>query len=247
VGIRSFRVQRPFLEDTARFSKALRAATEVMPGALPDITGALRTGTPVLRRTPEVNQELEKTLGALRELGEDPRTMPALRGITRLVDIVHPLIKFAGPYITVCNYWNYSWTNVSEHLTEPDPTGGSQRTLLNQVPRTRNPTDPSIGAIGAKTPANGEEVVSGSPMNLHTNVYSAAVDRQGNADCESGQRGYLEKLTTYDKNPKLKIVTDPHIPGNQGPTLTGRPRVPEGQTFSRGPLNGPQMPKELDP
>jgi hypothetical protein len=201
----------------------------------------------VLRRTPEVNQELERTLGALRDLGEDARTMPALRGITRLVGIVHPLVKFAGPYVTVCNYWNYAWTNVSEHLTEPDPTGGAQRTLLNQVPRTRNPTDPSIGSIGAKKPANGEHVVSGSPMNLHTNVYSAAVDRQGNADCESGQRGYLEKLTAYDKDPKLRIVTDPHIPGTQGPTLTGRPRVPEGQTFSRAPLSGPQMPKELDP
>jgi ABC-type transporter Mla subunit MlaD len=247
VGIRSFRVQRPFLDDTTRFSRALRRATAVMPGALPDITGALRTGTPVLRRQPEMNTELRKTLGALEDLGKDPATMTALRGVTGLVDIVHPLIRFAGPYITVCNYWNYSWTNVSEHLTEPDPTGGSQRTLLNQVPRTVNPTDPSIGSIGAKTPVNGEAVVSGSPMNLHANVYSAAVDRNGNADCESGQRGYLEKLTHYDKNPDLKIVTDPHIPGNQGPTNTGRPRVPEGQTFTRAPESGPRMPAELDP
>jgi virulence factor Mce-like protein len=247
VGIQSFRVQRPFLADTARFSRALRSATEVMPGALPGITGALRTGTPVLRRTPEVNQELRSTLGALRELGEDPATMTALRGVTRLVDIVQPLIRFVGPYITVCNYWNYSWTNVSEHLTEPDPTGGSQRTLLNQVPRTLNPTAPSFGSIGAKTPANGEPVASGSPMHLHSNTYGAAIDRNGNADCESGQRGYLEKLTTYNKDPDLKIVTDPRTPGNQGPTFTGRPRVPEGQTFTRAPESGPRFPRELDP
>jgi virulence factor Mce-like protein len=246
VGIRSFRVQRPFLADTARFSRALRGAAAVMPGTLPGITDALQTGTPVQRRLPEMHDDLRLTLGALRDLAADERTIYALRGVTRLVDIVNPLVRFAGPYITVCNYWNYAWTNVSEHLTEPDPTGGSQRTLLNQAPRTRNPTAPSVGTIGARQPSNGEEVVSGSPMNLHSNLYTAAIDKNGNADCESGQRGYLEKLTHYNTDKNLKIVTDPRIPGNQGPTYTGRPRVPEGQTFTRTPETGPAFPRELD-
>jgi ABC-type transporter Mla subunit MlaD len=246
VGIRSFRVQRPFLRDTAAFSRSLRRATEVMPGALPPITGALRTGLPVLKKQSGYNEELGRTLTALEELMGDDRTIYALRGVTRLVDIVHPLIRFVGPYVTVCNYFNYSWGNIGEHLTEPDPTGGSQRTLLNQPSRTQDPRAPSIGSIGAKTPSNGEPTISGAKMNLHTNVYTAAVDHQGNADCESGQRGYMEKLTHYNSDPNLKIVTDPHIPGNSGPTLTGRPRVPEGQTFTRLPESGPRMPKELD-
>jgi ABC-type transporter Mla subunit MlaD len=247
VGIQSFRVQRPFLRDTASFSRALRDATEIMPGALPPITRALRTGTPVLRRTPRMNAELRQTLGSLQRLAEDPRTIFALRGVTRLADgILHPLIRFVGPYLTVCNYWNYSWYNVSEHLTEPDPTGGSQRTLLNQASRPANPQDPSMGSIGARRPSNGEPTISGTPMHLHANLYTAAVDRNGNADCESGQRGYLEKLTTYNDDPNLRIVTDPRIPGNQGTTFTGRPRVPEGQTFSRNPEIGPALEPELD-
>ncbi len=245
-GIRSFRVQRPFLADTARFSRALRDAAAVMPTALPRISGALRTGIPVVRRTPEVNEELQRTLNALTELASDGRTIYALRGITRIVDIVHPLIRFVGPYITVCNYFNYSFNNLGEHITEPDATGYSQRTLLNQFPRTQDPTAPSMGSIGARRPSNGEAVVSGARMNLHTNVYSAAVTHDGKADCESGQRGYLEKLTTYNNDPKLKIVTDPHIPGVSGTTFTGRPQVPEGQTFTRLPESGAQMPKELD-
>jgi ABC-type transporter Mla subunit MlaD len=246
VGIRSFRVQRPFLRDTARFSRSLRRATEVMPGALPPLTGALRTGIPVLEKQPLYNEELGRTLTALEQLMQDDRTMYALRGVTRLVDIVHPLIRFVGPYITVCNYFNYAWSNIGEHLTEPDPTGGSQRTLLNQFSRPRDPQAPSMGSSGARRPSNGEETVSGAPMNLHTNVYTAAIDHDGNADCESGQRGYLDKLTTYNDDPNLKIVTDPHIPGNSGTTLSGRPRVPEGQTFTRLPESGPRMPKELD-
>ena len=245
-GIRSFRVQRPFLRDVAAFSRALRDAAEVMPTAVPRIDDALETGLPVVRRTPPVNRQLGLTLGALEDLASDRRTLPALRGITRLVDIVHPLIRYVGPYVTVCNYFNYAWTNVGEHLTEPDPTGGSQRTLLNQASRPRDPRDPNMGTIGARTPSNGEPTVSGAPVSLHSNVYSAAVTHDGQADCESGQRGYLEKLTTYNDNPDVKIVTDPHIPGAQGPTFTGRPRVPEGQTFTRLPESGPRLPKELD-
>jgi hypothetical protein len=83
-------------------------------------------------------------------------------------------------------------------------------------------------------------------MNLHTNVYSAAIDREGNADCESGQRGYLRRVNTFG-DPKFNTVVDPHIPGNQGKTFTGRDRVPPGQTFTRSPQSGPQMPPELDP
>ncbi len=246
VGIRSFRVQRPFLRDTAAFSRSLRRATAVMPRALPPISGALRTGIPVLEKQRFYNEELGRTLTALEELMADDRTIYALRGVTRLVDIVHPLIRFVGPYVTVCNYFNTTWTNIGEHLTEPDPTGGSQRTLLNQFSRPRDPRAPNMGSSGARAPSNGEPTISGTPMNLHTNVYSAAIDHQGNADCESGQRGYLEKLTTYNDDPNFDIVTDPHIPGNQGTTYTGRARVPQGQTFTRLPESGPRLPTELD-
>jgi len=245
-GIRSFRNQRPFLREFRDFSASLERAAATLPRTLPRITPALLEGTEVVARSAEINTELERTLASLEALMADPKTGAALRGVTRLTGILNPLVRFVGPYITVCNYFNYSATNLGEHVTEPDPTGTSQRTLLNQASRPRDPTAPSIGSIGARRPSNGEDTISGNPMNLHTNVYSAAITHDGKADCESGQRGYLEKLTTYNSDPKLKIVTDPHIPGAQGPTFTGRPQVPEGQTFSRLPQFGPRLPKELD-
>jgi ABC-type transporter Mla subunit MlaD len=245
-GIRSFRVQRPFLRELRGFSAALDDATKEFPRSLPRITGALRTGIPVVRKQDEVNEELRKTLGSLQQLVADPALGYALRGLGRTTGILNPLLRFVGPYITVCNYFNYAFTHLGEHVSEPDTTGTAQRTLLNQAPRPRNPTDPSYGSIGAKRAANGEAVVSGPAVYHHTNVYSAAVDNQGNADCESGQRGYMEKLTAYNDDKSLKIVVDPHTPGDQGPTFTGLSRVPPGQTFSRAPQYGPRMPKELD-
>jgi ABC-type transporter Mla subunit MlaD len=245
-GIRSFRVQRPFLRDTVRLATALEQASAVLPSALPPITRALRTGIPINRRIPPVNAELEKTFVALDGLVRDPLTGIALRGLTRTGDILNPLLRFVGPNITVCNYFNYAWTHAGEHLSEPDPTGSSQRTLLNQASRPVDPTAPSLASIGARTPVNGEPTISGVPMNFHTNVYSAAIDREGDADCESGQRGYLTRLNTFG-DPRFKTVVDPHIPGNQGTTFTGRARVPAGQTFTRAPQSGPRVPEGLDP
>ena len=251
-GITSFRQQRPFLVSFRDFSAALDDAAQELPRTLPRINPALEEGIPVLRRSPEVNQRLENTLATLEDLMSAPGTGQALRGLGATVATLNPTLRFLGPYITVCNYWNYSWTHVAEHLTEQDPTGGSQRTLLNQAGQQFDETTPEstghrtgVGVLGAAYPANGGQG-SGAKQFLHSNNYSAAVDRQGNADCESGQRGYITRANTYGA-PEYKTVIDPHLPGSSGPTYTGRPRVPKGQTFSRAPEVGPQIPKELDP
>jgi virulence factor Mce-like protein len=248
VGTRSLRRQRPFLVAFRDFSAALDDAAQELPRALPRIIPALETGVPVLKRSPEVNDELRTTLGALEDTMRAPGTGPAFRGLGATMDTLNPTLRFLGPYITVCNYFNYSWTHVAEHLSEPDPTGGAQRTLLNQAGQQLDPATgqrTGVTTLGAVFPANGG-VSNSTVQYLHTNNYSAAIDRQGNADCESGQRGYVERMNTYGA-PEAKTVVDPHLPGNSGPTYTGRPRVPEGQTFSRTPEVGPQIPRELDP
>lgn len=249
-GIESLRVQRPFLVDMRSFARSLRRASEVMPATLPRIDAAFRAGIPIQQRSVRLNEDLESAMDALDGLMGDPRTAYAFRALSDTTGILRPLVRFVGPYVTVCNYFNYAFTHVGEHVTEPDPTGTSQRTLLNQAPRPRNPTDPSLGSIGARRPVNGEEVVSGQKAHLHQNLYSAAIDAKGNADCESGQRGYLSRLATFApktaaNGQPLNIVIDPHIPGNQGKTFTGRDEVPAGQTFSRYPEDGPSFPDAL--
>ncbi|HEY6398505.1 MAG TPA: hypothetical protein VIX82_13730, partial [Solirubrobacteraceae bacterium] len=93
----------------------------------------------------------------------------------------------------------------------------------------------NVGKQGATAPAG----TLGGPEFLHSQVYGAAIDNQGNADCETGQRGYPKKLNFFDPLGR-NFATDQHTPGNQGPTFHGRSHVPPGETFSRNPLTGPQ-------
>jgi hypothetical protein len=106
-----------------------------------------------------------------------------------------------------------------------------------------NPLQPNnVGTQGATAPVNGGIVDSplGGNAYLHAPNYGAAIDTHGNADCEIGQRGYPKRLNAFDPQQR-NLVLDPHTPGDQGPTFTGRARVPKGETFSRTPQFGPQL------
>ena len=102
----------------------------------------------------------------------------------------------------------------------------------------------NVGSLPAPQPANGYAAGTPAPLTtdaefLHGPNYSAAIDNQGFADCETGQRGYVKRLNHFDPRHR-NLDTDQHTPGDQGPTWSGRARVPAGQTFSRKPQIGPQ-------
>jgi ABC-type transporter Mla subunit MlaD len=233
-GVASFRVQRPFLDDVTALSVDLAGATEELRGALPPVNRAVEVATPVQERAVRLNDELRKTLGAVRELAEAPGTNAALRGLTATVATLNPQLRFYGPYVTVCNYWNYWWTYVAEHFSEPDTTGSAQRALVNLA----GVQEDSIGAMGANEPANGQGVVEGTPQFAQDQPYGAAIAPDGRADCEAGQRGFVERQARFYRE-EYKVARDPRSPGLQGPTFTGRPRVPAGQTFTAEPETGP--------
>ena len=232
--ISSFQVQRPFLRELTTFSKDFSGATAELRGALPDINPALETGTRIQKRVPELNEKLEGTFAAVKDLTSAPSTNAAIRALTATVTTLNPQLRFYGPFVTVCNAPTYFFTYLAEHFSEADSTGASQRALLNFAGQQ----DDSIGAIGADEPANGNEVKEGNKQYLHADPYGAAITPDGRADCEAGQRGYLERNARfYDK--RYKIEQDARTPGAQGPTYKGRPRVPKGQTYTSIPETGP--------
>jgi virulence factor Mce-like protein len=243
-GVRSFRVQRPFLDDLTAFSRDFSGATHELRGALPTVNRALAVGAPVQRRAVELNGELRRTLRQVRELAEAPGTNAALRGLTATVATLNPQLRFYGPYVTVCNDWNLFWTYLAEHFSEPDSTGSAQRALVNLTGRQED----SLGSMGADEPANGKGVIEGTPQFAQDQPYGAAIAPDGRADCEAGQRGFVERQARFFPE-KYRIARDPRSPGLQGPTFAGRPRVPKGQTFTAEPETGPYatMPRSEHP
>ena len=232
VSTNSLITQQPFLSDLATLGTKLTPATGELKVALPVINPAIEAGTKTLARAPVLNSKLQDVMNALKDLARDPATNVALNALTSTVGTLNPMVRYLGPYVTVCNSWNYWWTFLSEHISEETSFGFAQRALLMQS----NPIQPNnVNSAGAALPVNGGGIDSplGGNQYLHSQNYGAAIDNQGNADCETGQRGF--------PSPN-QVVLAPHTAGSQGTTFHGRGRVPTGETFSRNPQTGPQLP-----
>jgi virulence factor Mce-like protein len=235
ISTNSLATQQPFLTDLATFGRFMTPATASLKAALPQLNPAIEVGTRTLRRTPVLNAKLQQVMDALKSLARAPSTNIALNALTATVGTLNPMIRYLGPYQTVCDYWNYWWTFLSEHLSEQTKYGFAQRALLNFADGFQ---PDNVGMAGAAQPANGQR---GGPEFLHGPTYGAAVSNRGFADCETGQRGWPKQLNFFDPLHR-NLDTDQHTPGNQGPTFHGRARVPKGETFSRNPTTGPQLP-----
>ncbi|WP_205699484.1 MlaD family protein [Conexibacter sp. SYSU D00693] len=255
-GTRSLAVGRPFLQDVALLSDDLDAATTELRRAVPSLTRAVRAGTPVTRRSLALYPPLQRSFVALRELAEAPTTSGALRGLRATVTTLQPQLRYLGPFVTVCNTWNAFWTFTAEHFTVPDDSGSSQRALLNLA----DPTAPdTVTAQGANEFVHGVPGVEpgAAPQHLHANTWgNDAIDRDGNANCQAGNAGYLERGNLkapkeyggrYDRavvdTPTLADFPDQQAIGPNFRTFDKngkgsgrtRSRVPEGQTFTDQP------------
>ncbi len=245
VGTESLTAQLPFLRETAAFSKDFTVATIELRRALPDLNGALRVAIPVTRRSSGLYRNLQETMAALLDLVTTPTTNAALRGLSATVTTLQPQLRFLGPFVTVCNYWNIWWTFLSEHLSAPTPQGTAQRTLLDLSTVQNN----SYNIAGAVAPANGEGVIGGPPVYLHNQPYVHAVNAAGRADCSAGQTGVVARQYKYG-SPRFKIAVDAVGPNQFGYPLgstyktfgpgggqgAGTSAVPAGETFT--PLPG---------
>jgi virulence factor Mce-like protein len=237
VATESLRAQQPFLVNLTKFGSELSPASAELRRALPGVTPAIEAGTRVLGRTPVLDRGLQQVMVALRNLAVSPGTGVALNGLSATVGTLNPVVRYLGPYVTVCNDWNYWWTDLAGDLDEATDFGFAQRALFNQG----SPIQPNnMGQQGATSPANGGGATTpmfGGNEYAHGQAYGAAVDNQGNADCENGQRGYVLQLNHADPKNRL-FGTDAHTPGDQGTTFTGAAHVPAGETFTRNPEIG---------
>jgi virulence factor Mce-like protein len=244
-GTESLHAQEPFLVDLTTLGGDLSPATKELNAALPDTNSAIEAGTKTLKRTPALDTRLQGVMGSLKNLAQAPSTGVALNALTDTVDTLNPMVEYLGPFVTVCNDWNYWWTNIAGDLDETTDFGFAQRALANLA----NPAQTnSVLTQGATAPVDGgvpNIPAVGGDAYAHGPVYGAAVDSQGNADCETGQRGYPQKLNYFDPQGR-DLDTDDHTPGDQGSTFTGAAHVPKGETFTRAPTTGPVAPVAPD-
>jgi virulence factor Mce-like protein len=203
-GIRSLPVQRPFLRDFATAERLLRPGVKQLRLALPDLNAVLRIGTPVLLRTPPVNLQLQGVFGELENLVTDPATTVSLNRLSDTFDTALSASQKIVPVETVCNYWEYWFTFLPEHLSARDQVGYSQRIGLIGVPGLTTPPDEwPMNALdnyaggqanGRHTkfplvPAPGEFDPHAQPI-LHGNPYPASFGTKANPNCQNGQTGY---------------------------------------------------------
>ena len=235
--IRELPAQRPLLQALVDLAPASNGAAAELRRSAGPVRQALAAGTRVLPDTPELARNLDDTLQAAGDLGTSPLTNLTIDGLGSTVATLDPTLRYIGPHVTVCNYFNYFWTFLSDHLSERVPSGTLQRIEVKLAPGT-------LSTFGATSPTNGEAMgnqLQGDSPYLHSQPYGRAVGPTGAADCEQGQRGYPNKVAAGAPD-GIDIAVDPRTPGLQGPTFEGLDQVPEGETFSAEPAGrAPQV------
>ena len=238
--------QRPFLRDATTLTRLLRPGVRDLRATLPSLNTAIRVGTPILRRTPPFNRRLTRVFQALRRLVDQRATGEALKGLRDLFDEGKPLIRHLTPAQTVCNYFNYWFTFLPEHLSEGDQVGFSERAqvlsfptgdlTINLSPDPGLPPALSTVPGEVRTPvggysglqANGKAGTVLDPPGggefrpyelpiLHAPVYVPTGQRR--ADCQSGQLGYpLGELRVPGQPRDNPALIASDYPGSRGPT-----------------------------
>src|SRR4051795_11970445 len=229
VGAQSFKAQRPFLSEFTTLSRELRPTVATLHGKLGTINAALETGTPVLKRTPEMNRLTGKVFQALDELARNPVTLLALKDLHTTFAVLRPLAEYVAPYNTVCNNGVAFFTGLAGHMSE-SVTGGTSEVVLVRTGTSnqKHSFNQDESERPADVPANVDPQTYVDQQGnhyqvLHGEAYGPAVDAQGNADCQAGQYGYMDGPLN---GPDAKYPPADIKPGEsfkQGETRAGGP------------------------
>jgi virulence factor Mce-like protein len=184
--IRAFPRQRPFLRNTEAFFAELRPGARALRGAAPDLSSALRTGTPALSRSTGLNQRLETVFTSLSRFGKDPQARAGVRRLSETVMSLRPTLDYLAPAQTRCNYVTLLLRNAASLLSEGDANGTWQRFIIVAAPQ-----GPNNEGGPSSAPANGTT----ADNHLHTNPYPNTAAPGQPQECEAGNETFRPGTT----------------------------------------------------
>jgi virulence factor Mce-like protein len=188
---------RPFLANTAGLFDDLKPAATALRESSPTIASALELGTPVLARSPRLNEQLAPTFESLLAFNDDPAVRMGLASATGATDELGPAVRFIAPAETVCNYASILASNLYGVVSDGNDLGAWQRFIVFDVPK-----GPNSEGSPASAPANG----GGDGKNfLHSNPYPNTASPGQTPECEAGNESYATGK---------KVVGN--VPGDQG-------------------------------
>lgn len=168
---RALRALRPVLIDAELLVREIRPGVRALPSAAARLHLAIRTGVPVLRRVPLLSARLRGLLRTVDALARDPVTLRALRRLRATLVSAEPILRFAAPFQTRCNYLGLYTRNANSVISEGDNSGTWFRTLV-----LRNPEESQPRAEPAPE--------------LHANPYPRTAAPGQGGECEAGNEVY---------------------------------------------------------
>ena len=202
-GIDQLPGQRRFLANSEGLFRELRPGVRALRTAAPDLSAALRVGTPTLRRSVAMNRRLIPVFEALEEFATDA-LVP--RGVRRLRDglaALRPTLRYLAPTQLRCNYVYLWFRNVSSLLSEGDRNGTWQRFNIVALPQ-----GPNSEAGPSSAPANGPS----EENHLHTNYYPNTGAPGQDVECEAGNEKYISGETVIGNVPGLQSASTEGTP-----------------------------------
>lgn len=191
--------QAGFEEDSTELFRRLKRPFQQLAAASVHLAPAFKAGTPALKNSPQLNARVVKTLDALDRFVSDPRVLPALQRLTETANLLDPIIAFATPVQTDCNYLSLFFRNLGSSLSEGDTVG----TFLRADPVVAGQNINSE-AGPASAPANSPDATSHEKIQdqyLHASPYPYTAAPGQPRTCESGNETYVKGRTDIGNSP----------------------------------------------
>ena len=207
-------------------ARTSRARPHELRGALPTLNRALETGTPVQQRVPRAQRRARKTLDARRATSpRRRRPTPRCAALTATVTTLNPQLRFYGPFVTVCNS-----LELLLHLPRRALLRARQHRLgAARAAQLRRPAGRLARRDGRRRAGQRQGRQAGQRRSsLQDQPYGAAITPDGRADCEAGQRGYVERNARFYAEASTRSTGPAHA-GRPGPDLHGPRARAEGR------------------